>query len=126
MPGTYEVHVQSHFSAAHRLCGYAGDCARIHGHNWVVEVYIRCNRLDEIGIAIDFRDVKRAVSDILHSLDHQDLNELSAFRGVNPTSENVAKYLYGELSKSLNTERLKVSRVSVYETPGAGVAYWED
>ena len=126
MAGIYEVYVKTHFSAAHALRGYLGDCARTHGHNWIIEVYVKCKELDDIGIGVDFRDIKKAVKDVLSGLDHFDLNELPAFKEENPTSENIAKYLYKEIGKVLNTDVLKVSKVKVCETPGAGAFYWEE
>ncbi len=126
MPGVYEVYVKTHFSAAHRLHGYPGDCARMHGHNWIVEVYVRCSALDELGIGIDFRDIRSAVKEVLGRMDHCDLNELPAFREVNPTSEHIARYLYWELAGIIDTEVVKVSKVKICETPGAGAYYWEE
>jgi 6-pyruvoyltetrahydropterin/6-carboxytetrahydropterin synthase len=126
MPGIYEVYVKSHFSAAHALTGYNGDCSRLHGHNWIVEAFVRCSRLDEIGIGIDFRDIKKAVKDVLNGLDHLNLNELPSFAAENPTSENIAKYLYKQIGKKLNSEYIRVSKVKVCETPGAGAFYWEE
>jgi 6-pyruvoyltetrahydropterin/6-carboxytetrahydropterin synthase len=126
MRGMFEVYVKTHFSAAHSLKGYPGDCARVHGHNWVIEVFVQCKELDEIGIGIDFRDVEQAARDVLEGLDHFYLNEFPAFRDVNPSSENIAKFLYTGLSERLNSETAKVSRVKVYETPGAGASYWEE
>ncbi len=126
MPGVFEVYIKSHFSAAHSLEGYPGDCAHIHGHNWMVEVFVKCEQLDEIGIGIDFRDIKQVVKEVLQSLDHSHLNEMPAFKEVNPTSENIAKFLYQELGKQLNSDGAKVSKVKVSETPGAGAFYWEE
>ncbi|OEU78674.1 MAG: 6-carboxytetrahydropterin synthase QueD [Desulfobacterales bacterium C00003060] len=126
MSGVFEVYVQTHFSAAHYLRGYQGDCARIHGHNWTIDVFVKCNELDEIGIGVDFKDIKQAVKGVLQRLDHFNLNALPAFKDVNPSSENIAKYLYVELSKKLNSEVVKVSKVKVCETPGAGACYWEE
>lgn len=126
MPGIYEVYVKTHFSAAHALIGYCGDCSRLHGHNWIVEAYVRCSKLDEIGIGIDFRDIKTAVKDVLEGLDHVNLNELPSFATENPTSENIAKYLYKEIGKKLNSEHVRVSKLKVCETPGAGAFYWEE
>lgn len=126
MPGVFEIVVETHFSAAHRLCGYAGDCSRLHGHNWMVEVAVRCLQLDAIGIGIDFRTLKASVRQILTGMDHVDLNELPEFQDVNPTSENIARYLYRELSKLIGTETISVARVKVIETPGAGAVYWEE
>jgi 6-pyruvoyltetrahydropterin/6-carboxytetrahydropterin synthase len=126
MSGIFEVYVKTHFSAAHRLKGYSGDCARSHGHNWMVEVYVRCRELNPIGIGIDFRDIKQSVKEVLSRLDHFDLNELEPFQTVNPSSENIAKYLYQELSKELSSDSTEVSKVKVSETPGAGATYWEE
>ena len=126
MAGVFEVYVKSHFSAAHSLRGYPGDCARVHGHNWMVEVFVRCAELDDIGIGIDFRDIRAAVKEVLAGLDHCDLNDLPLFAEQNPSSENIARFLYKELSCKLNTSKIRVSRVKVSETPGAGAFYWEE
>lgn len=126
MAGVYEVYVKTHFSAAHALVGYDGDCARMHGHNWIVEVYVQCRKLNEIGIGMDFRDIKAAVKKVLDDLDHYNLNELPKFKGINPTSENIAQFLYTEIGKRLNSKYVRVSKVKVCETPGAGAFYWEE
>lgn len=126
MPGIFEIYVKTHFSAAHFLRGYPGDCARIHGHNWDIEVFVTCTELDGIGIGIDFRDIKQTVNEILEDLDHTNLNDLPAFKEQNPTSENIARYLYREIGKKLNTETAQVSRVVVAETPNAGACYREE
>lgn len=126
MPGVFEVYVKTHFSAAHSLRGYPGDCARIHGHNWIIKVFIKCEELDEIGICVDFRNIKRAVADVLQDLDHFNLNVLPAFRDVNPTSENIARFLYKEIGNKLNSDNVKVSRIMVSETDSAGAFYWEE
>ena len=126
MAEVFEVYIKTHFSAAHHLRDYPGDCARVHGHNWIIEVYVRCRQLNELGIGIDFRDIKQAVEANLAKLDHCDLNELPAFREANPTSENIARFIYRELSTQLNTEHVHVSKVKVCETPGAGAFYWEE
>jgi 6-pyruvoyltetrahydropterin/6-carboxytetrahydropterin synthase len=126
MSEIYEVYVKTHFSAAHALRGYPGDCARMHGHNWITEVYVKCKKLNDIGIGVDFRDIKNAVKDVLKGLDHFNLNELTAFQEQNPTSENIARYLYYEIGKLLNNEDVQVSKVRVCETPGAGAFFWEE
>ena len=89
MGGVFEVYVKTHFSAAHRLEGYPGDCARAHGHNWIVEAYVKCRELDQIGIGIDFRDIKQAVKEVLFNLDHFDLNELEP--GVTGDSDHSSR-----------------------------------
>jgi 6-pyruvoyltetrahydropterin/6-carboxytetrahydropterin synthase len=126
MKGIFEVYVQTHFSAAHALRGYSGDCSRTHGHNWIIDVFVKCKELDNIGIGVDFRDIKTGVKEVLKGLDHFNLNELPPFEKDNPTSENIARFLYGELSKKLNSDVVKVSKIKVSETPGAGAFYWEE
>jgi 6-pyruvoyltetrahydropterin/6-carboxytetrahydropterin synthase len=126
MGEVFEVYVQTHFSAAHRLEGYPGDCSRTHGHNWIVEVFVKCSALNDIGIGVDFRDIKLSVKEVLSGLDHFDLNDLEPFKKTNPTSENIAKFLYKELSRKLNAHTVQVSKVKVSETPGAGAFYWEE
>jgi len=126
MAEVFEIYVQTHFSAAHALDGYPGDCARVHGHNWIIEVFVKCKELDEIGIGIDFRDIKKGVKDVIEGLDHFNLNELPPFKDVNPTSENIARFLYRELAKKFNSDGVKVSKIKVSETPGAGAFYWEE
>ena len=128
MPTTshFEISVQTHFSAAHHLRGYGGDCANPHGHNWVVDVYVMCDKLNEIGIGIDFRDIKNAVKAILEKLDHSDLNVLPQFQSQNPSSENIAKYLYRELTSRLNVQGVRVTKLRVSESPNCSVLYWEE
>ena len=94
----YEISITTHFSAAHRLVNYDGPCADLHGHNWGVEVFLRGEKLDELGMLVDFSDVKQAVADVLKALDHGDLNAQPAFAAINPTSENIAHHLFNELS----------------------------
>ncbi len=126
MPGVFEIYVKTHFSAAHSLKGYQGDCARVHGHNWIIEVFVKCKELNEIGIGIDFRDIQREIKGVLQELDHFNLNELPTFQKVNPTSENIAKFLYYAFGKKLNSDVVKVSKVKASETPEAGAFYWEE
>ncbi|MBF0467738.1 MAG: 6-carboxytetrahydropterin synthase QueD [Desulfamplus sp.] len=124
--GVYEIYVQDHFSAAHALNGYNGNCSKVHGHNWIIETFVQCRQLNSIGIGIDFRDVKESVRKILKTVDHTHLNDLDAFKNMNPTSENIAKFLYKELESHLNAPYVKVSKVKVSETPGCGSTYWEE
>lgn len=122
----YEVFVQTQFSAAHRLAGYEGDCARFHGHNWQVTVFIRCRSLNAVGIAVDFRDIKHYLSDLLLGLDHTDLNQHPEFQGRNPTSEAIACFLYHKLVAAVNTDDVRVHRVQVSESPNTGATYFEE
>jgi 6-pyruvoyltetrahydropterin/6-carboxytetrahydropterin synthase len=122
----FEVSIREDFSAAHRLRDYPGKCEKVHGHNWIVEAFVQCEQLDEIGVTIDFREIKDALGAILAELDHRDLNEIEPFDKENPSSENIARYVYGKLSEVLNTPKVRVAKVSVYETPEACASYWEE
>ena len=126
MPGVFEICVESQFSAAHSLNGYQGNCAQVHGHNWIVEVFVKCMELNSIGIGIDFREIRQAVKDVINDFDHSCLNEHPEFKDTNPSSENIARFLYKKLGKKINSANTKVSKVKVSETRSAGAYYWEE
>lgn len=122
----YEIFVRTHFSAAHYLRNYPGQCEHLHGHNWSVEVAVRAERLNEIDVGIDFRDLKRVVNSVLDELDHTNINEHPAFQASNPSSELLARYIYRRVSEGLEAfDGVEVARVTVGETPQTGVTYWE-
>jgi 6-pyruvoyltetrahydropterin/6-carboxytetrahydropterin synthase len=121
----YEISIQDHFSAAHHLEAYQGSCEQHHGHNWQVEVYVRGEKLDDTGLLIDFKILKKKVAEILDELDHIDLNNLEVFKEINPTSENIAAYIYRQLVEKLAGLDCSVSKVSVHETPGSIATYSE-
>jgi len=122
----YELTVKSTFSAAHSLRDYEGPCSRLHGHNWVVEVVVGGSELHPNGMLVDFGDVKKAASDVLSHLDHQNLNEVPPFDQTNPTSENLARWIYEQVGKRVNTGGLKVTRVSVREAETSCATYFEN
>ena len=122
----YELDVTREFSAAHHLKDYNGNCARPHGHNWTVQVFLRCSRLDEVGIGFDFKILKKELDEVLSTLDHSDLNTHSYFQDRNPTSENLAEYIYKFLGARIDSDRVKVSRVRVCESANSGAAYFEE
>jgi 6-pyruvoyltetrahydropterin/6-carboxytetrahydropterin synthase len=117
--GCYEVKIVSDFSAAHNLRNFRGKCENLHGHNWKVEVVLRGKQLDESGVLIDFREVKEAVRELLKELDHHYLNDLPFFREHNPSSENIARYLFERLAQRLNTDNRWLYRVSAWESADA-------
>jgi len=121
----YEVDIRREFSAAHRLKGYKGNCASLHGHNWTVTVTVKSEKLDKIGIAVDFRKLKTELDAVLVKLDHSNLNDLNIITSPNPTSECIAKFIYDRLSAKLNDNRVKVSRVRVAESKDTGATYYE-
>ena len=121
----YELEITRHFSGAHRLAGYPGDCRKLHGHNWLVTVRLTASELDEIGIAVDFKTLKAALDDAITRFDHAYLNDLPDFAECNPTSENIARILYLDLKNRLNTPRVRVAKVTVAESPGSSAGYYE-
>lgn len=117
----YEVVVRDEFSAAHRLRGYKGKCEKLHGHNWKAEVTVASEKLDKIGMVIDFRRLKDNLRRILKELDHSYLNNLSYFKRINPTSENIAKHIFDKLT--VNRLQFTVKKVSVWETDSSCASY---
>lgn len=112
----YILKVEDSFSAAHKLIDYKGECSNIHGHTWQVEISIECNKTSNIGLTIDFKEIKKAFNNILLQFDHAYLNELSHFSDQNPTSENIARVLYELSSAKLDNKNAKVSQISVKES----------
>jgi 6-pyruvoyltetrahydropterin/6-carboxytetrahydropterin synthase len=115
----YEVKIITDFSAAHNLRNFRGKCENLHGHNWKVEVVMRGERLDGGGVLIDFRAVKEATREILKELDHHYLNDLPFFCEHNPSSENIARYLFERLAQRLNDDNRRLYRVSAWESADA-------
>ncbi len=120
----YEISIESTFSAAHRLKNYQGPCEKLHGHNWLVRATVECETLDVAGLGIDFRVLKTRLRTILNAFDHSDLNLVLDPLGINPSSENIARYIFEKLEAGLSDWSGKVSRVEVYETPGSCAAYF--
>ncbi len=125
MKGAFTLRVVSDFAAAHSLRSYPGDCKRLHGHNWKVEVEVVASALDEVGMGVDFKEIKRATKTATDRLDHQYLNEIEPFDQINPTAENIAYTLFQELSKVLNSERVRIAGVTIWETERASAKYSE-
>ncbi len=119
----YKLNVISTFSAAHKLVGYDGPCKNLHGHNWKVRVAISCQKTDEIGLTIDFGIVKKYLNEIIDKLDHQLLNDLEVFKKVNPTSENIAKYIYKEMTKKINIQDCRLVEVEIWESAKSSLIY---
>jgi len=115
----FELSVEDTFSAAHQVKGYPGDCAGIHGHTYKIQVRVKVGKLDRLGMAIDFRRVKRVLNKILKALDHKNLNKLPFFKKHNATAEWVAVYVYNEMKKKIKL----VGSVTVWEGPNTSVKY---
>jgi len=114
----YSLTVRSSFAAAHLLREYEGNCERLHGHNWRVEATVESEELDSRGMALDFREMKGALQDILSRLDHKYLNEITPFDARNPSSENIARYIFGEMEGKIPAPA-RLARVVVWESDDA-------
>ena len=120
--GLYSLTVRSSFSAAHLLRGYEGNCERLHGHNWLVEATVESEAVDSRGMALDFRELKRVLHDVLVRLDHKHLNEIPPFDMENPSSENIARHIYGEMEGKIEAPA-RLARVTVWESDDARAEY---
>jgi 6-pyruvoyltetrahydropterin/6-carboxytetrahydropterin synthase len=121
----FELTVETMFSAAHQLKGYKGKCERLHGHNWKVQVHVIAEKLNEIDIAIDFHEMKSLTNEVVSALDHCILNEIFPFTEKNPSSENIAKWVYDSLRKKIENETIQLSAVTVWESENASATYYE-
>jgi 6-pyruvoyltetrahydropterin/6-carboxytetrahydropterin synthase len=121
----YELKIISHFAAAHQLREFKGKCENLHGHNWKIEVFVRGENLGKDGLLIDFKLIKEATDRILDELDHQFLNELEPFKTLNPSSENIAHYLFKSLSQELNGDNIRIAKVTAWESDSACATYME-
>ena len=119
----YEITIAKSFSAAHRLKEIGGRCEDLHGHNFKVEVTVTGRELNEQDLLIDFRDLKTWTLEILEDLDHKYLNDLETFKGVNPSSERLARTIYDRLQFRCRTSAVTVSKVTVWESENARVSY---
>jgi 6-pyruvoyltetrahydropterin/6-carboxytetrahydropterin synthase len=147
----FDISIKEEFSSAHNLRGYKGKCEALHGHNWQVEVVVSSKELDEIGMAIDFKRLKEIVNCAIKELDHKYLNELPYFsavggsasggkkvnpvrkkvvkdkyrfsNGVNPTSENIAKYIFDKINLLIKKESVVLKSVSIWESQDSKATY---
>ena len=122
----YELKIITQFGAAHQLRNYNGKCENLHGHNWKIEVYVKGEELDKDGMLVDFKIIKDRTKEIIERFDHKFLNDLECFSEINPSSENLAKYIYEELEKEINNNKIKVSRITAWESDTACATYWVD
>lgn len=124
----FEVNVETSFAACHALRGYHGKCENLHGHNYKVQLTVTGHVLDHIGLLCDFKELKQFMFQALDELDHHNLNEIEAFRKLNPSAENIAEYLYHRIERLLSNStqgRAKVSRVRVWETDLNSATYFQ-
>jgi len=119
----YELTVLSHFAAAHQIRCLHGKCERLHGHNWKIEVKVASKRLRSEGLVIDFGVLKQKVEKVMKTLDHTFLNDLPPFSKREPSSENIAKYIFDALRKELKENTVVLKKVTAWESETACASY---
>lgn len=120
----YTVSAQAHYDAAHFLRNYQGKCAKLHGHRYTVEAVIQLEQLDESGIAFDFADLKSVLRELADGLDHENLNELPQFQGVETSAENQARWFFEELRTRLpEPARSGLLYARIWESPTQWAQY---
>lgn len=113
------------FASAHSLRDYPGDCAKLHGHNWKIEVQVIGEKLNDIGMVIDFKEIKKHTKEVIKELDHTYLNDHPHFKEINPTAENIAVYLFQEIKSRIQTPEVKMHSLTVWENDRNCITYSE-
>ncbi|MDD5482672.1 MAG: 6-carboxytetrahydropterin synthase QueD [Kiritimatiellae bacterium] len=119
----FEISIKASFCGAHRLAGYQGPCANLHGHNWEVEIFLRGKTTDRLGMLVDFKQVKTTLRAALEKLDHRNLSDLPMFKRRNPTAENIARFIFEALAPAFPAARCRLHRVRVSENHGTAAWY---
>jgi 6-pyruvoyltetrahydropterin/6-carboxytetrahydropterin synthase len=127
MAGQFEVMIERNFSSAHQLRGYKGKCENLHGHNYKIEIYARGRELDNIGLLVDFGELKEAADEVVQYLDHRNINELPPFDvELTPSAENLARYILERVSARVGDDRVQIYKVRCFETPTSIATYQID
>ena len=120
----FEVTIEETFAAGHALRNYRGKCENVHGHNYRCQVTLEGAELDHIGLLVDFVELKRVVHGVLDRMDHQWLNEFPPFDVLNPSAENMARYIYEQVAEGLKVrDGVRVGLVRLWETDTAHATY---
>jgi len=119
----FEITIRKSFAAAHQLRDIGGKCEELHGHNFTVEVSAGGEKLNDEGLLLDFRQLKKWTNELLEELDHKYLNELPFFKDINPSSEIIARFMFERLSEKTKTVNTPITRVTVWESEDARVTY---
>lgn len=119
----FEVSVEYSFAAGHALRGYKGKCENLHGHNYKLEVTVAGEKLNSIGLLMDFVELRAAIKTLVERLDHRFLNELPPFDQLNPSAENIAKYFCEGLKPQVSAQGLNVKAVTVWETDSSSATF---
>lgn len=118
----YELSLQTHFAAAHRLREYEGKCESLHGHNYHVDLVLGGRELNESGMLMDFKEAKAIAGDVVERLDHGYLNETEPFDEINPTTEQIARHIAVEVGRRL-PEGIGVRSVTCWESEKCAARY---
>lgn len=118
------ISIKTSFSAAHRIEGYKGNCSELHGHNYTVEVNVKAEKVDSIGMCVDFRNLRETANKVISSLDHTNLNTIPFFKEKNPTAENIAQFIYKKVQAELEGD-YSLNSIKVWETEKYAVTYSE-
>jgi 6-pyruvoyltetrahydropterin/6-carboxytetrahydropterin synthase len=124
MSAFYEVMIERHFSSAHQLRGYKGKCENLHGHNYKIEVFVRGKEVNNIGLLVDFGDVKTATDEVVKYLDHRNINELPPFDiELNTSAENISRFILEYVASRIDENDIEVYKVRCFETPTSVATY---
>ncbi len=122
----FEVTIEETFAAGHALRNYHGKCENVHGHNYRCQVTLEGAELDSIGLLVDFVELKKVVHTVLDRMDHQWLNDFPPFDVLNPSAENMARYIYEQVSDGLKPrDGVRVATVKLWETDTSSATYRE-
>ena len=128
--GHYTLKISESFSAGHHLRHFQGKCEAPHGHNFLVDIEVAGQDLEpNTELLLDFGVLRRELKTALAGLDHQDLNQTAPFDRLNPSSENIAQFIFVEMQKrllDLTGQRVRLTSVAVSEKPGQTASYRED
>ena len=120
----FEVSIEHTFAAGHALRNYKGKCENVHGHNYRCQVTMEGDDLDHVGLLIDFVELKKAVGSVIDRMDHQWLNDFPPFDVLNPSAENMAKYVYDQVSDGLKPrDGVRVQAVKLWETDTSSATF---
>lgn len=125
----YTVKQTCYFSAAHVLRGYPAGCERLHGHNYKVILEVTSNELDKLGMVMDYVDIEKISYEHINKLDHRYLNDIAPFDQINPTTENIACWLFQNISKDIkdfDNNRVKLKSITIWETDHNCIIYQEE
>ena len=111
------------FSAAHSIRGHTGGCENLHGHNYRVRIHLEAEALNELGMVMDFADLKSMAAEILGPFDHRVINDIPPFDEVNTTAELLSEFVFREVETRVENGRVVVVRVEVWENDTSCAVY---